>query len=355
MLTSKEILKQIDNGKIKIEGLKERDFSKPNSIKLRMTDYVYLLDYKIYNDFNNPLEREVVLRQELETNNFRYLKPIKIPECGLEIEKNTLYIAKSSINIATNGYTPLVYGKALLSTKGFGIDTTNSFYSDNYNGFITMSIISQKRLVIYPNLEVGKLAFKSNLSEKEVDYGMLSGAEIDRKLKCGEIEITPSDLIKINPNSVNLTLNPIIERYTEDVLDLKGNNKKEEIKLHEEGFFLEPGECYVASTNEEIIVPGLIGELNGRSSGGRLGLQVHKAGLGDIGFEGRYHLGVGSLQRVMILPNMQICQLALYKPEGEIDRLYQGYLSNISGNIDVQYGEVHSQAVERVRSANKKI
>lgn len=114
---------------------------------------------------------------------------------------------------------------------------------------------------------------------------ILSGREIARQVEQGEIQITPFDPKKINPNSYNLSLHDELLVYEGDVLDMKKPNPTRTIHIPPEGLLLKPGRLYLGRTREFTSTSKFVPMLEGRSSTGRLGLCIHvTAGFGDIGF-----------------------------------------------------------------------
>ncbi len=80
-----------------------------------------------------------------------------------------------------------------------------------------------------------------------------------------------------------------------------------------EAFTLHPGEFILAVTREHIRMPAdLTGELEGRSSIGRMGVVVHSTAANiDAGFRGHITLELANMGRipVMLYPGMRICSI----------------------------------------------
>lgn len=162
--------------------------------------------------------------------------------------------------------------------------------------------------------------------------GMLTGKQILEEINQGQISIDPFDKTKINPNSYNLTLNPDLLVYDEDILDFKKSNKTKKIRIPESGLILQPNTLYIGRTNERCKTNCFIPLLNGRSSIGRLGICVHiTAGFGDIGFDGTWTLEITVVKPVKVYPNIEICQVSYLTPYGEYDMQYDG---RYQGQID---------------------
>lgn len=156
---------------------------------------------------------------------------------------------------------------------------------------------------------------------------MLTGHEILRQIKKKNILIEPFNLDQLNPNSYNVRLGERLKVYERDnVLDPKLENKcYNEIVIPKEGFVLLPNTLYIGATKEIIGSDKYISAIDGRSSIGRLGMQIHlTAGFGDIGFQGTYTLEITVVQPVRIYPDYPIAQVYFEKPDGKVDFLYSG-------------------------------
>ena len=153
---------------------------------------------------------------------------------------------------------------------------------------------------------------------------ILSDKTILQEIENGNIIISPLNLAHVNPNSVDLTLAPTFKMYTEDVLDPRKENKFIKMSIPDSGYVLQPGEVYLYACNERIGVKNNIrAKVEGKSSLGRLGLFIHvTAGFIDTGFEGSLVLELVATRRVIVYPNMKICQIEFARVEGEILETY---------------------------------
>ncbi len=157
---------------------------------------------------------------------------------------------------------------------------------------------------------------------------ILTGKEIKKRLGT-DIKIEPFCDEQLNPNSYNLRLHNELMIYTDDVLDMKIKNPTETIVIPPEGYVLQPGQLYLARTEEYTETYGLVPMILGRSSVGRLGIAVHlTSGFGDIGFCGYWTLQLTCVKPVRIYPNMKICQIFYHDVLGEYEsyssKKYQG-------------------------------
>lgn len=197
------------------------------------------------------------------------------------------------------------------------------------------------------------------------NFGMLTGAAIREAVKSGDIKITDFNENQLNPNSYNLRLHPQLKiysdvaeifagevtpttRFGQDYLDSKGENPTTELVIPEEGIILYPNVLYIGRTVEETGTEKFIPMLNGRSSGGRLGMNIHIcAGFGDIGFDGTWTLEITVVHPLKVYPNMEIAQVSFFTPAGEVDKLYRGkYFKQIEATESRMYRDFSTNKEE---------
>jgi len=161
---------------------------------------------------------------------------------------------------------------------------------------------------------------------------ILSGKEILKQVKEGNIFIEPFNENRINPNSYNLRLHNELLVYTDDVLDMKKPLHTETLIIPEDGLILQPGKLYLGRTYEKTSTNKYVPMLEGRSSVGRLGLYIHvTAGFGDIGFSGFWTLEIQCVQPVKIYPMVEICQIYYHTIDGEFEEYNSGKYQNNTG------------------------
>ena len=108
-------------------------------------------------------------------------------------------------------------------------------------------------------------------------------------------------------------------------IDMMKPNETIEFEIPKEGYVLQPGVLYIGRTVETTFTDKYIPMINGRSSGGRLGISIHIcAGFGDIGFDGTWTLEITCVEPVRIYPNVPIAQVCYFKPCGKVRDLYIG-------------------------------
>src|SRR5437868_14665413 len=104
---------------------------------------------------------------------------------------------------------------------------------------------------------------------------VLSGPEIQRHIGLGTIIIDPLP-ITFGPNSVDLAIQPILLVYDEIKLSTRKKPRTREIVIPIDGFELQPGIGYLACTVERVAAQGFMPIISGRSSVGRLFVEVEQ-------------------------------------------------------------------------------
>ena len=148
---------------------------------------------------------------------------------------------------------------------------------------------------------------------------ILTDAAILEAIEKGEIVIDPFDRNALGSNSYDVHLSKHLAVYIDKELDAKKHNKIKHFEIPEEGFVLQPGELYLGSTLEYTESHAHLPILDGKSSVGRLGIDIHAtAGIGDIGFCGHWTLEISVTKPVRVYAGMPIGQIIYYVPKGKV-------------------------------------
>ena len=149
------------------------------------------------------------------------------------------------------------------------------------------------------------------------DKGIL--AEIEK----GTIVIEPYDRENLGTNSYDVHLSKYFATYDIHTLDAKKHNTITHFEIPEDGFVLQPGTLYLGSTLEYTETHAHVPFLEGKSSMGRLGIDIHAtAGKGDVGFCNHWTLEISCIQPVRIYVGMPVGQLIYFVVDGDIENAY---------------------------------
>ncbi len=152
---------------------------------------------------------------------------------------------------------------------------------------------------------------------------ILSDLRILEEIKKGTIKIEPYDRGELGTNSYDVHLGKWLAVYVDAELDAKKHNKIEYFEIPQEGYVINPLGFYLGVTEEYTETLAHVPFLEGKSSTGRLGIDIHAtAGKGDVGFCGNWTLEISCKQPVRIYKGMPIGQLIYFPVDGEIGTTY---------------------------------
>ena len=171
---------------------------------------------------------------------------------------------------------------------------------------------------------------------------VLVDRDILEAMRDGVITVEPFDEASLGTNSYDVHLAPTLRTYkvefesvvrprddgfygsppgitkTHKPLDVGKPRATIDHSIGPEGFVLEPGELYLASTVEYTESLNHVPILNGKSSLGRLGLSIHvTAGTGDVGFRNHWTMELFVVKPLRIYAGMAIGQLLWFSASDE--------------------------------------
>lgn len=153
---------------------------------------------------------------------------------------------------------------------------------------------------------------------------ILSDKCILEQIDSGDIVIEPFRLECLGSNSYDVHLGRYLCVYKNRILDARQHNETEEIVIPPEGYILHPGILYLGVTEEYTETHLHVPFLEGKSSIGRLGIDIHAtAGKGDVGFCNTWTLEISCVQPVRVYAGMPIGQLIYFMVEGSVTRSYR--------------------------------
>ncbi len=176
---------------------------------------------------------------------------------------------------------------------------------------------------------------------------ILSDKRILEEIDRGTIIIEPFKPECLGTNSYDVHLGKYLANYTDRVLDAKLHNKIQHFEIPKDGFVLQPNTLYLGVTLEYTETHAHVPFLEGKSSTGRLGIDINAtAGKGDVGFCNTWTLEISCTQPVRIYAGMPIGQLIYFVVEGDIDTMY-------NAKNDAKYSNKTTKPVESMMWKNK--
>lgn len=135
----------------------------------------------------------------------------------------------------------------------------------------------------------------------------------------GSIKVEPFFRECLGSNSYDVHLGKTLALYVDPVLDAKKHNTIQTFEIPPEGYVLVPDKFYLGVTQEYTETMQHVPFLEGKSSVGRLGIDIHAtAGKGDVGFCNYWTLEISVKQPVRVYAGMPIGQLIYFDIQGDI-------------------------------------
>ncbi len=135
ILSGKEIKKRMGSD-IKITPYNESQLN-PNSYNLKLHKDLLVYDNHVL-DMKKP----------------NTAHPIELPEEGLMLSPNTLYLGRTIEYTETDNLVPMLEGRSSIGRLGLFVHITAGFGDVGFKGFWTLEIFCVQPIKIYPNIEI---------------------------------------------------------------------------------------------------------------------------------------------------------------------------------------------------------
>lgn len=176
---------------------------------------------------------------------------------------------------------------------------------------------------------------------------ILTDQKILECLDDGSIKISPFRKECLGSNSYDVHLGKTLAVYMDSVLDSRKHNRIETLEIGEDGYILTPDNFYLGVTEEYTETHRHVPFLEGKSSVGRLGIDIHAtAGKGDVGFCNYWTLEISVKKPVKVYYGMPIGQLIYFEIQGEI-------LTSYKNKASAKYNEVQPIPMESMMWKNQ--
>ena len=113
------------------------------------------------NSYNLSLADELLVyeQDELDMKKPNPTKQIVIPEEGLLLEPNRLYLGRTNEFTRTDRYVPMLEGRSSTGRLGLFIHVTAGFGDIGFAGYWTLEIFCVQPVRIYPNVEICQIYY----------------------------------------------------------------------------------------------------------------------------------------------------------------------------------------------------
>lgn len=176
---------------------------------------------------------------------------------------------------------------------------------------------------------------------------ILTDKEILENIEKGLIKVEPFRHECLGSNSYDVHLGKTLAVYTDSVLDARKHNRIESFEIPPEGYVLTPDNFYLGVTHEYTETMAHVPFLEGKSSVGRLGIDIHAtAGKGDVGFCNFWTLEISVKKPVRVYAGMPIGQLIYFVVHGDV-------ITSYNNKISAKYNEVRPIPMESMMWKNQ--
>ena len=147
------------------------------------------------NSYNLTLHHELMIYEEvvLDMGKPNRTRRINIPDSGMELQPQRLYLARTIERTETHNFVPMIEGRSSVGRLGLFVHVTAGFGDVGFKGFWTLEMFAVQPVRIYPGVQICQIFYheiKGNIKEYESEKYQ------DNK------DIQPSLLFKeINPDA----------------------------------------------------------------------------------------------------------------------------------------------------------
>lgn len=176
---------------------------------------------------------------------------------------------------------------------------------------------------------------------------ILTDQMILENMQKGFIKVEPYSRESLGTNSYDVHLGKTLGVYVDSVLDAKKHNRIETFEIPSEGYVLTPDNFYLGITLEYTETHKHVPFLEGKSSVGRLGIDIHAtAGKGDVGFCNYWTLEISVKKPVRVYAGMPVGQLIYFETQGDV-------LSSYANKASAKYTKVSAIPTESMMWKNQ--
>ncbi|MCR1843212.1 dCTP deaminase [Murimonas intestini] len=122
------------------------------------------------NSYNLTLSNELLVYEEHELDMKRpnAAKKLVIPEEGLLLQPNVLYLGRTNEYTKTERFVPMLEGRSSIGRLGLYIHVTAGFGDIGFSGYWTLEIHCIQPVRIYPDVEICQIYYHDILGEYEL-------------------------------------------------------------------------------------------------------------------------------------------------------------------------------------------
>jgi len=121
------------------------------------------------NSYNLSLHNELIVYEEvvLDMAKANRVRRITIPEEGLVLSTNQLYLGRTAERTITQNHVPQIEGRSSVGRLGLFVHVTAGFGDVGFAGYWTLELFAVQPVRIYPGIEICQIIYHELAGEVE--------------------------------------------------------------------------------------------------------------------------------------------------------------------------------------------
>lgn len=113
------------------------------------------------NSYNLSLHNELLVYEEvvLDIKQPNRYRRIEIPEAGLVLSPNQIYLGRTIEHTETHNLVPMIEGRSSLGRLGLFVHVTSGFGDAGFKGYWTLEMFAVQPIRIYPGIQICQIIY----------------------------------------------------------------------------------------------------------------------------------------------------------------------------------------------------
>lgn len=113
------------------------------------------------NSYNLTLHNELLVYEEvvLDVKQPNRYRRIEIPECGLVLSPNQIYLGRTIEHTETHNLVPMIEGRSSLGRLGLFVHVTSGFGDAGFRGYWTLEMFAVQPIRIYSGIQICQIIY----------------------------------------------------------------------------------------------------------------------------------------------------------------------------------------------------
>lgn len=113
------------------------------------------------NSYNLTLHNEVLTYEEvvLDMRKENRVRHLVVPESGLVLEPNRLYLGRTVEHTTTHNLVPMIEGRSSIGRLGLFVHVTAGFGDVGFRGYWTLEMFAVQPIRIYPGVQICQIFY----------------------------------------------------------------------------------------------------------------------------------------------------------------------------------------------------